>query len=126
MILNHLHLHVSDVPSTVSFFETFFGLTAETSRTSPAFAILSDGAGFVLVLQRWTAGSDASRVSDGYPDGFHLGFLVDDIAIVESTHAALVRAGVEVSDIDTNNRGTMIYCRHPDGFLVEVSCRKKH
>ena len=119
MNINHLDLQVTDVQRSVVFFETFFGLTLQTNRTSPAIAILSDGAGFVLVLQR------KKEPAQTYPDGFHLGFLVDEIAIVERTHAALLQAGVEVSAIDRNSRGTMIYCRH-DGILVEVSCRQKH
>lgn len=119
MILNHLDLQVTDVQKTVSFFETFFDLTLQTSRTSPAFAILHDEGGFVLVLQRK---KDAAQK---YPDGSHLGFLVDDIATVERLHARLESGGYEVGPIDRNARGTMIYCRLSDGLLVEVSCRKK-
>ncbi len=74
----------------------------------------------MLVLQRK---KDAGQV---YPDGFHLGFLVEDVAIVGRVHAALSQAGTDVSSIVRNNRGTMIYCRHSDGILVEVSCRKQH
>lgn len=116
MILNHLDLQVSDVQAMVSAFETFFGLTLQTSRNSPAIAIMSDGHGFTLVLQR--------KTEPAYPDGFHFGFLVDDIATVERTHALLTERGQPVSPIDKNNRGTMIYCRLPDGIVVEVSCRR--
>jgi catechol 2,3-dioxygenase-like lactoylglutathione lyase family enzyme len=119
MILNHLDLQVSDVKSSVLFFERFFGLTMKTSKNSPALAILGDDTGFVLVLQK------KKNPEQTYPDGFHLGFLVDRVDIVEDAHARLREAGVEVSDIDTNSRGTMIYCRAPDGILVEVSCRAR-
>ena len=138
MKLNHLDLQVSDVQGAVSFFEAHFGMRLTTSRSSPAIAILTDapdpadarhGAGphashdphdaFVLVLQR----KKDERAA--YPEGFHLGFLVDDVAKVEAVHRSLVAAGADVSPIETNNRGTMIYCRHTDGILVEVSCRKK-
>lgn len=116
MILNHLDLQVSDVQATVRHLETFFGLTLESSRRSPAIAILSDGHGFTLVLQR--------NPAPVYPEGFHVGFLVPDVATVERTHALLVEHGQPVTPIDTNNRGTMIYCRLPDGIVVEVSCRR--
>ena len=116
MILNHLDLQVADVQATVSTFEAFFGLTLETSRNSPAIAIMSDGHGFTLVLQR----SEAPQ----YPAGFHLGFLVESIAIVERTHARLVEAGASVTPVQSNNRGTMIYCQLPHGIVVEVSCRR--
>ncbi|MEO8878250.1 MAG: VOC family protein [Polyangiaceae bacterium] len=118
MKLNHLDLQVSGVQTHVTFFETFFALELQSSRNSPAIAIMGDGQGFVLVLQKK---NDAGQ---SYPDGFHLGFLVNDVATVEASHALLKAHGVHVSDIDTNNRGTMIYCRTPDGITVEVSCRK--
>ena len=117
MKLNHLDLQVSDVQSTVTFFETFFGLVLQTSRHTPAIAILSDGEGFVLVLQRRTDDTP-------WPDGFHLGFLVDDTDTVLHTWQRLTEAGHSVSEPSTNNRGMQVYCRMPDGYLVEVSCRK--
>ena len=120
MVLNHLDLQVSDVQAAVRAFEQLFGLSLTSSRQSPAIAILGDGAGFTLVLQR--------QVTPKYPDGFHLGFLVEDVATVEAAHRRLVAEavahGVEVSDIRTNGRGTQIYCRLPDGIVVEVSCRR--
>lgn len=119
MVLNHLDLQVSDVQAFASFLEAHFRLIVQTSRTSPAIAILSDGAGFVLVLQKKQLGGQ------GYPEGFHLGFLVDDVKTVEDTHRALVEAGAQVSAIDRNKRGTTLYCRAPDGILVEVSCRDR-
>jgi len=117
MKLNHLDLHVSNVQETVLFFERFFDLRLTTSRTSPAIAILDDEAGFVLVLQRNPAPS--------YPEGFHLGFLVDDAETVRRTQAAAKSAGVEVSDVVVNNRGTMVYFAMPDGYSIEVSHRSK-
>lgn len=115
MHLNHLDLQVRDVQKTVRFFERFFGFSLSTSRNSPAIAILRGDQGFVLVLQR------RKTEDETYPRDFHLGFLVDDVATVERLHRELVEAGEQVSDVATNARGTMIYCRH-DGFLVEVSC----
>ena len=116
MLLNHLDLQVSNVQATAAFLEAFFGFALETSRASPAIAVLRGAGGVVLVLQRAS--------SPVYPEGFHFGFLVDDVATVEAKHAALVAARADVSAIDVNARGTMIYCRF-DSLLVEVSCRKK-
>lgn len=116
MFLNHIDLHVTDVQSTATFFETFFGFALETSRTSPAIAVLRGDHDVQLVLQRHAA--------PVYPDGFHIGFLVDEVATVEATHRALTEAGIEVGGIDVNARGTMLYCRF-DRLLVEVSCRRR-
>ena len=118
MNINHLDLQVSDVPGHGAFFERLFGLECQTSRTSPAIAILKDPGGFLLVLQR------KKRPDEAYPEGFHLGFLVGDVGIVESIQKRAQAEGIEVSDIIRNSRGVMIYCRAPDGFSVEVSVRK--
>jgi catechol 2,3-dioxygenase-like lactoylglutathione lyase family enzyme len=118
MKLNHLDLQVADVQQHVGFFERLFDLELRSSRSSPAIAFLEDGHGFVLVLQR-------KLDSPGYPEGFHLGFIVDDVATVHLVHGRARAAGVQSSDVLTNNRGTMVYCRAPGGFLVEVSCRTR-
>jgi catechol 2,3-dioxygenase-like lactoylglutathione lyase family enzyme len=118
MKLNHLDLQVSDVQRSVVFFERAGGLELQSSRTSPALAILADQHGFVLVLQRKK--DDAER----YPEGFHLGFLVDDVETVHRAHARAIEDGLEVSDVIENNRGVMIYLKAPDGYAVEVSCRR--
>ena len=115
MHLNHVDLQVGDVQATAAFFELFFGFTHTSNRASRAIAILRGDDGFTLVLQRRTEG-------DRYPNGFHIGFIVEDEAIVRRMHAELARSGAPVSDVQMNGRGTMIYCKH-DGFLVEVSCR---
>ncbi len=116
MRINHLDLQVHDVQATARFFERHFGFALETSRTSPAIAILSGDGGFVLVLQR-------RKDETPYPEGFHLGFLVEDVETVRAFHARATADGVHVSAVDTNARGTMVYCRH-DGVLIEVSCRR--
>jgi catechol 2,3-dioxygenase-like lactoylglutathione lyase family enzyme len=117
MQLNHLDLQVTDVARSVEFFEQIFGLVLQSNRRSPAIAILGDGAGFVLVLQR--------RDVVAYPDGFHVGFLVDDVSLVHAAHARATAAGLEVTPVETDNRSTRIYCRAPDGYAVEVGCPRR-
>jgi catechol 2,3-dioxygenase-like lactoylglutathione lyase family enzyme len=118
MKLNHLDLHVRDVPATTRYFEELFGLTLRTKRDKKALAVLSDGHGFVLVLQR------AETPEDRYPEGFHLGFLLPDAESVRALHARAKEAGAVVSDVIENGRGTMIYFSAPEGYRVEVSCQR--
>ncbi len=115
--LNHLDLQVADVPALTSFLVNHFDLQPLTRLDSPKLAILTDGHGFTLVLQR--------RKHEGeiYPEGFHLGFLVDDPAEVHARRARLAAAGIAVSEVDTNARGTSCYCHGPDDLLIEVGCR---
>jgi catechol 2,3-dioxygenase-like lactoylglutathione lyase family enzyme len=117
--LNHLDLQVADVPTLTAFLVDCFDLEPLTRLDSPKLAILTDGHGFTLVIQR--------RKHDGetYPEGAHIGFLVDDPAEVHARHARLAAAGAEVSEVDTNARGTRCYCRGPGGLLIEVGCNAR-
>ena len=117
MKLNHLDLHVHDVPATLAYFQRFFGLTLQTRPDAPTFGILTDGHGFVLVVQRAAEG-------ERYPAGFHLGFLVADEAEVRALQARARAEGAEVSDVIVNARGTLTYFTAPDGYRVEVSCQR--
>lgn len=117
MKLNHLDLQVQDVTRTKAFFERYFGLHVQSNPSSPALVILTDEAGFVLVLQR-------SQTPQPYPEGFHLGFLLDDVASVQALHARALADGAQVSDVIVNGRGTMIYLTAPEGYYVEVSCQR--
>jgi len=117
MKLNHLDLQVQDVSRSVAFFERYFGLCVRSNPGSSALVIMTDEAGFVLVLQR--ANSDQR-----YPEGFHLGFLLEQVADVHALHARAQADGVPVSEPIVNGRGTMIYLSAPEGYYVEVSCQK--
>jgi catechol 2,3-dioxygenase-like lactoylglutathione lyase family enzyme len=119
MRLNHIDLQVSDVQRAVGWFEQLFDFQLRSSRTSPALAILDDGNGFVLVLQR------KRNPTETYPEGFHIGFLVDDVDTVLRFHTRARSASFEVSEVQRNNRGTLVYWRTPEGFLIEVSCRTR-
>ncbi len=118
MKLNHADLLVHDVPTSAAYFCRLFGLELRTSATSEAIAILTDGHGFVLALQRADAG--CAR----YPEGFHIGFLVENVAAVRALHAVAVAEGTLVSDVIVNGRGTMIYLTAPEGYRIEVSCQR--
>ena len=118
MKLNHIDLQVPDVQQCAVFFERYFGFALRTSRTTPAIAVLDDGDGFVLVLQR-------KQDDERFPDGFHVGFLVPEEQTVLDFQRRAREDGLPVSDPQRNGRGLLVYCRTPFGFLVEVSCPKK-
>ena len=118
MKLNHLDLQVPDVPETAAFFERHFGLRILGNRTSPALIILDDGHGFSLVLQR------RREPQTGYPEGFHIGFLVEDVGEVIARREQITSAGVACGEIIENGRGTMFYLTAPGGITVEVNCRR--
>jgi catechol 2,3-dioxygenase-like lactoylglutathione lyase family enzyme len=119
MKLNHIDLQVYDVTRTAAFFERYFGFHVQSNPSSAALLVLTDEAGFVLVLQR------AKEPTEKYPEGFHVGFLLDDVDSVRAMHARATADGTPVSDVIVNGRGTMVYLTAPEGYHVEVSCQKR-
>lgn len=119
MQLNHLDLQVRDVQRCVTLLETYFDFELCSSRTSPAIAILSDRAGFTLVLQR------KRDLEATYPEGFHIGFLRDTPEEVVAFQARARADGLNVSDVIENNRGTLVYVQPDDLCMIEVSCHRK-
>jgi catechol 2,3-dioxygenase-like lactoylglutathione lyase family enzyme len=116
VLLNHVDLQVPDVQLTAAFFEAHFGFTRLGNQRSPAIAILEGPGPFTLVLQH-----DAAP---RYPEGFHIGFIVETLELVHAQHARM--AGVErVGRVQVNGRGTMFYARAPGEVTVEVSCRRE-
>lgn len=113
MKLNHLDLQSADVPALVQFLITHFELTARTRLDSPKIAILDDGGGFTLVIQHCQA--------PVYPPGFHIGFIVDDPAEVHARREALAAAGLTISPVEVDGRGTRCYTHAPGPILVEIS-----
>jgi catechol 2,3-dioxygenase-like lactoylglutathione lyase family enzyme len=124
MKLNHLDLQVADVPALIRFFVDHFDLRPLTRLDSPRLAILTEDAGFTLVVQQCETGStreaatDVTRARSTDAHLGHIGFLVDEPAQV---HARLVAAGVAVSPVDHDARSVRCYLR-VHGVLIEVGC----
>jgi len=118
MKLNHLDLPVRDIAANVAFLQDYFGLRLQSAKPSSALAILTDGHGFVLVLQQ------RDDTNDIYAGSLHIGFLLDDAASVHALQARARSEGANVTDVIVNGRGTMIYFTAPDGYRVEVACQR--
>jgi catechol 2,3-dioxygenase-like lactoylglutathione lyase family enzyme len=118
MKLNHLDIPVRDIPANVAFLERYFGLRLQAQKPSSALAIMTDGHGFVLVLQH------RADTGDVYRENLHIGFLLDDAESVRQLHARARADGADVSDVIVNGRGTMVYFTAPDGYSVEVACQR--
>jgi catechol 2,3-dioxygenase-like lactoylglutathione lyase family enzyme len=119
MKLNHLDLQVADVRATVALFQSLFGLRLQSNPRSSSIAILGDDDGFVLVLQR------TRSAADSYPSGFHLGFTLESVDTVHEVESRARALQLDVSEVIENNRGTMVYCSMPDGYVVEVSSPRR-
>lgn len=117
MKLNHLDLQVPDAPALARFLVDHFDLQAVTRLDAPSLVVLTDGAGFSLVIQR------RAHDHETYPSGAHIGFLLDDPAEVHAQRARIAAAGVAISEVDVNGRGTTCYCRGPGDILIELGSR---
>lgn len=117
MQLNHLDLHVPNVIESREFFINFLDFKLMSAPSSSAIAILEDESEFVLVLQK------QKHPDDHYPEGFHIGFYVQEQTEVDERHQRLASSGFKVSKIEQNNRGYFFYVQAPGGFLVEINAR---
>lgn len=119
MQLNHLNLCVSNVPEACSFFQRCFDLRL-LQQHKEALAVLSDEHGFTLVLMNPQAMRQEMRP---YPDGFHIGFLLDTPEQVEQTYQRLVAEGVQFLHEPRKIRKSYgFYFTALDDILFEVSC----
>jgi catechol 2,3-dioxygenase-like lactoylglutathione lyase family enzyme len=121
MQFEHLNLATSDVIGLVDLFEQFFGFKRLLEQGSGALVILGNDEEFVLNLMKLKKDDPAV-----YPDTFHVGFYVDDLAAVEAKRTELATAGLilrELHDAARTGRGAHFYCTVPGGITIEIATR---
>src|SRR5690606_24190062 len=106
---NHINLSVTDVPTTVRFLETYFGMRSHAEDDK--FAVLLDDGGLVLTLIK------AGRVN--YPPTFHIGFGQESEEQVNEINQRLREDGYDVQPPQRLHAWTF-YVQAPGGFTVEV------
>jgi catechol 2,3-dioxygenase-like lactoylglutathione lyase family enzyme len=109
MKLNHINLTVTDVPETVMFLETYFGLQSQGGDHK--FAVLFDDEGLVVTLIK------AGQAK--YPHTFHIGFGQESEARVNEINQRLQDDGFDVKPPQRLHAWTF-YVQAPGGFMVEV------
>lgn len=114
MKLNHLALTVTDVPQTVQFLETYFGLRKLGQRGKNFVALVDDG-GLVLTLMKAGHGMQTT-----YPSHFHIGFSQESEERVNAIYQRLKDDGFAVDPPQRSHAWTF-YVQAPGGFMVEVA-----
>ncbi len=116
MKFNHLNLCVDNLADARKLFEDLFDLQC-VEQKKDALAIMTDGQGFTLVL---------SRLNDApisYPQGFHVGFLVDTPGQVDSVYQRVAAADVSLDHAPRRIRESYtFYFTALSSILFEVSC----
>ncbi len=119
MKLNHLNLCVGDLTEARTFFERHFDFQC-LGQKGQALVVLADCHGFTLVL------SDPRQFggeAPGYPEGFHVGFLLDIPEQVDQVYDRLAMAGVATEQRPRKLRGSYtFYFTALGGILFEVGC----
>ncbi len=115
MILNHLNLAVSDVPSAWDFLIKYFGLNPLGNKPNNRIAFLRDDQGMVLTL---TNIDQAAEVK--YPGAFHIGFIQESPEKVDEIHQRLKADGFEVDAPAKLHGSWTFYFLAPGGFTIEV------
>jgi catechol 2,3-dioxygenase-like lactoylglutathione lyase family enzyme len=112
--LDHLNLRVEDANACLLFYERHFGFRLAFEAEGGWFLRNDDGFLLALVpVERHQA----------LPDGFHIGFGVEDAEAVTAKHAELAAAGVPVVDVEDSRPGedyVTFRCWDPDRTEVEV------
>jgi catechol-2,3-dioxygenase len=119
MHLNHLNLCVDDLTEARTFFAELFDFRTINQR-GDALTVMTDGYGFTLVLS--SAGAFRQE-SPRYPEGFHVGFIVETPAQVDTAHARIAEAGFALGPPRAVHGSYAFYFTALSGILFEVSCQ---
>jgi catechol-2,3-dioxygenase len=115
--LNHLNLCTSDVAALANFFQRIFAFRIVAENGAGNFTVMTSEDGFVLALMK-----DKNLQENGYPNGFHVGFLQPDRSAVQELHARIQAIGLTVPLPGLMRAKTFgFYVQAPGGVLVEVS-----
>lgn len=119
MRLNHVNLVVEDLDGAQDFLRRSFGLVL-LDRKGDAVAVMDDGHGFTLVLSN--AQAFGGEVPVRYPEGFHVGFILETREAVDRAHERLHAAGVDADHGPRPMRESYgFYFEALGGILFEIS-----
>jgi catechol-2,3-dioxygenase len=119
MQLNHLNLCVDDLSEARTFFQNCFDFQC-LEQKKDAVVVMNDGHGFTLVLSNPRAFGNEMLP---YPEGFHVGFLLETSDQVDQVYHRLAAAKVPLTQEPRKMRGSYgFYFTALNGILFEISC----
>ena len=112
MDLNHLHLHVRDVPESAAFYQKYFGMRVKVQRGAVLF--LTSDEGFDLALA-------PDPDPPPFPSWFHFGFRLKSAQAVKWAHARMVDDDVIIDQpLEDGPEYVGFRCRDLDAYGVEI------
>lgn len=110
--LNHLHLHVRNLPDAQAFYERWFGFREHVRHGDLLF--LRNEEGFDLALM-------PDPQEPGLPRWFHFGFRLASPDGVRALHARMNEAGIPLAKpLYEDEELVSFTCLDPEGYRVEV------
>ncbi|OAI42183.1 hypothetical protein AYO38_03295 [bacterium SCGC AG-212-C10] len=114
MDLNHLHLHVADIPRAMAFYERHFAFAPLWDDPDEGIQFIRNAEGFDLALM-------ADEHPGSMPDWWHFGFRLTTNGAVRQKYEELGEAGVEICEPLTEDDGLISFrVLDPDGYKIEV------
>ncbi|WIG59997.1 MAG: hypothetical protein OJF49_002745 [Ktedonobacterales bacterium] len=118
MRFNHLNLCVDDLSAARALFQNSFDFQL-LEQKGEAILIMTDGHGFTLVLSNLLAFGNDVRP---YPQGFHVGFIVETRDQVDQAYHRLTAANAQIAHEPRNIRDSYgFYFTALNDILFEVS-----
>lgn len=118
MQLNHLNLCVDNLREARTFFQNCFDFQC-LEQKGDAIIIMTDGQGFTLVLSKLRTSADVMQT---YPEGFHVGFILETSGQVDQTYRRLAAADIQIAHEPRKMRGSYgFYFTALNAILFEVS-----
>lgn len=121
MRLNHLDLTVPNVAECRAFFEKYFGLRCVVARENDRLVVMTDDAGFALTLNNLYSFKQLE-----YPQGFHIGFMLNSRESVDEIFQRLKSDGFEVESPREFHGAWTFFFRAPGGFRIEIMHQFRH
>lgn len=115
MKLNHINLIVTNVAEATTFFETYFNFECTDIKGDNVIAVLNGTDSFTLVLM---AGKEGNST---FPNGFHIGFLLDTKEQVEEVYKKLREGNIDIGSEPKKIRDSFGFYFHFDNLFIEVA-----
>jgi len=118
MQLNHLNLCVNNLSEARIFFQNYFDFQF-LEQKGEALVVMTDEHGFTLVLSDPTT---FGKEMQPYPEGFHIGFLLETIDQVDQVYHRLAATHGVVANAPRKMRGSYsFYFTALNALLFEIS-----
>jgi len=119
--IHHVTLTVTDLDTSVAWYERVLGLEKAAVRTGPGWvrALLKNRHGLVIGLTVHEAGDPSDRFDERRVGLDHLSIACADAAEVEAWRERLEDLGVVHGGVGEVPYGHVLVARDPDGIAVE-------